>query len=42
MALSKDVVVAFQVGDPDEVFGQDDEVVAEVLSYKEQEVASTQ
>merc|ERR1712223_1640553 len=27
-----------EVGDPDEVFGQDDEVVAEVLSYKEQEV----
>jgi len=31
-----------EVGDPDEVFGQDDKVVAEVLSYKEQEVASTQ
>ena len=29
-----------QVGDPDEVFGQDDEVVAEVLNAKEQKVAS--
>ena len=42
MALSKEIVVVVQVGDPDEVFGQDDEVVAEVLSYKEQEVSSTQ
>ena len=27
-----------QVEDPDEVFGQDDEVVAEVLNSKEREV----
>ena len=32
--------VETQVEDPDKVFGKDDEVVAQVLNAKEQEVAS--